>query len=355
MKMGWWRSTGLCTALAALALMASTPDASAQDVDGDCRCVDADGDAIDNCTCFVMPDFVMPDIPDIPQVMAFGPDGAGVWSMRATRPRLGVTVSTDQDDSYDGQGARVTDVMEDGPADEAGIREGDVITSVAGRSLFTPLEDDLEEDLDLDESIPVQRLLAITRDLEPGESVEVEYLRDGSAMTTTVEVQDLAGMWGRWAAEFGPRMEQFRYEFRPRMERFRQELRPQMEQLREQIREQTRDLDLNIEELRELDGMERIVIARSGSAARYGLRLTELTPGLGDYFGTDEGVLVTDVDEDSALGLRPGDVILQVGDREATSPSRVGRILATYDDDESVTFRVLREGADIEVVGRLGG
>jgi len=66
-------------------------------------------------------------------------------------------------------------------------------------------------------------------------------------------------------------------------------------------------------------------------------------------------VLISDIDEDSPLGLRPGDVILRVGDREATSPERVRRILESYGDDESVTFRVRRQGSELDVLGRLGG
>jgi S1-C subfamily serine protease len=287
--------------------------------------VDGDGNAIDNCACFV--------VPDVPRIMAFGRNGDFSWPSPPNRPRLGVTVTTDQGADLDVQGARVGTVMEDGPAEDAGIREGDVITHVDGRSLLEPLDADIEEDFDLDESVPVQRLLAIARELEPGETVEVRYLRDGQAMTATLEVQELGAAWGAWARDF------------------QEELRPQMEELQERLR--TRDLDVDRQRARVLDRSRSIPVG-PGTASG-GLRLTELTPGLGDYFGTDQGVLVTDVDEDSALGLRAGDVILRVGDREATSPERVRRVLASYEPGESVTFRVRRQGSEIDVLGRLGG
>jgi len=332
MKTGWWRKMGWGTAFAALTLLVWVPAASAQLNGQDCRCVDSDGNAIENCTCFVVP-----EVPDIEALMALGggPDFDFDFDFAAARPRLGVTVSSDQDDALDAQGALVTDVMEDGPADEAGIREGDIITSVGGQSLFAPLSSDAEEDFDLDASLPVQRLLGIARELDPGEAVEVAYLRDGQTRTATVEAQDLAGMWGAWGRNF------------------RAEIMPQMEQLRERLREQSFDLERNRRDVRVFQGRGPFV--QTPGAARYGLEMVELTPGLGSYFGTEEGVLVSDVDEDSAFGLLPGDVILRVGDRDATSPERVRRMLDSYGDDEEVTFRVRRQGSEIDVLGRLGG
>jgi len=52
--------------------------------------------------------------------------------------------------------------------------------------------------------------------------------------------------------------------------------------------------------------------------------------GLADYFGTSEGVLVSDVHEDSTLGLEPGDVILDIDGREAIDPAQVRRILERF-------------------------
>jgi hypothetical protein len=70
-------------------------------------CVDSDGNAIENCTCFVVP-----DLPDLENLFAFGTNGDCDFSFANTRPRLGVTVSTGQDDALDAQGALVTDVMD---------------------------------------------------------------------------------------------------------------------------------------------------------------------------------------------------------------------------------------------------
>ena len=317
-----WRKLGWCATVAALLLVTQVSGASAQEID-DCRCVDRDGNAIENCTCFVMPDVERLFAPGIG-------DGFGM-AFSPARPRLGVTVSTDQDGALDAQGARVTDVMDDGPADEAGIQAGDIITSVAGLSLLEPLPGDAEEDFDLDRSIPVQRLLAIARDLEPGQAVTVEYLRDGQGTSTDLEAEDLARVWGMNVREL---------------------IRPEMDELRERLREQRNDPDRGRRDVRII--RERMPGLGVPGTARFGLELIQLTPGLGAYFGTEEGVLVTDVSAESELGLQAGDVLLRVGDREATSPERVRRILASYGGDEDVALRVRRQGREIDVLGRLG-
>ena len=180
MKTGWSSATGRILALSAFAVAVAASPVAAQQSSTDCRCVDRDGDQIERCTCFRMP-----RVEGLLRGLSFAD----------TRPRLGISVSTSQGAELDAQGARVTQVLEDGPADDAGIREDDVITRIDGQSLFDPLPGDAEDDFDLDESIPVQRLLAIARQLEPGQEAEIEYLRDGEARSTSVEAEDLSESW----------------------------------------------------------------------------------------------------------------------------------------------------------------
>ena len=85
-----------------------------------------------------------------------------------------------------------------------------------------------------------------------------------------------------------------------------------------------------------------------------GLEVIEMKPGLGSYFGTDVGVLVTEVDEGSTLGLEPGDVVVKVGDREVDTPESLRRILERFAGDEEITFEIRRQGRDTTVTGRLG-
>ena len=330
MKRGWMKRVGWIVAVGALVVVAWPERGSAtvqQQDDAECRCVDASGDPIEDCTCFRLPPFEM----------AFAPFSA--------RPRLGISVSTDQAASLDAEGARVTSVLEDGPAEVAGLQLGDVITGNDGRSLLEPLEPEVEEELDLDESLPVQRLLSIARGLEAGQAVAIEYLRDGQRLTTTAEARELTA--GSYAYAYGIEADR---------------MRADAERVREQVREMRdgmRDLEFRFDDpsgagVRFFGGGDAPWVIGPLGSSRYGIQLVELNEGLGSYFGVTQGVLVTEVDEDSTLGLRPGDVILRIGEREVTTPDRALQLLATYAADEDINFRVRRNGVETNVLGRIG-
>jgi membrane-associated protease RseP (regulator of RpoE activity) len=312
----------------ALTMSAPTTGTAAQQTRDDCRCVDADGNAIADCTCF-----------RAPRLEAMAPFVLGMG-----RPRLGINVSPEQTSELDAQGAEVTNVLEDGPAWDAGIREGDVITAIDGQSLFDPLPGDREDDFDLDQSIPVQRLLVLARELEPGEDVEVTYLRGGEERSATVTAEDLTDRTFGYVPGNIPGFD--------------------AERLRDQLRGLNEDLprfqwrgpgpgDPNVSILR---GAPGTALFFDGSRfGRFGLELVELNAGLGQYFGTEQGTLVVNVSEDSQLGLQPGDVILRIGDRPADTPDRVLRILGSYGADEDIPIHVRRNGREVSVMGRLGG
>jgi putative serine protease PepD len=77
----------------------------------------------------------------------------------AQHPIMGVSL----DPAYDGPGARIRALNPaDGPAAEAGLRPGDVVTAVAG-----------------DRTLDAEELIVDIRSFAPGERVTVTYIRDG--------------------------------------------------------------------------------------------------------------------------------------------------------------------------------
>lgn len=230
-----------------------------------------------------------------------------VYTFTAGRPRIGVTVDIRPDKDTDRHGARISAVMDDGPAAEAGLKEGDIITRFNGVALGGLKADDD------DESGPAAKLLELARKLEPGDTVAVEYRRGTDTGKTKLVARDV----GRMA--FG---RNFHFEM-PEMPRLR--MGP--------------------------EGMPRMPLMLEGRPGEFsfsfrrhgGLDLAELSPELGEYFGAREGLLVLRTPKDSASELRAGDVILTIDGRRPTSEAHAHRILGSYDAGESARLEIMRK------------
>ena len=255
----------------------------------------------------------------------FGGEGPGfAWAVG--RPRLGVMVNTRANPETDRYGALIEEVTPGGPAAKAGIEEGDIITSLAGESLLSG-----SESYDEDESPPGMRLIERAQNLERGDTVTVELRRDGE----TISVELVAGEFdGPLAYSFGDSAFSFN------------------ENLLEKSA-QMRDLAVRLRELPDVEVRAPETFALRLGARLPGLELVSLNPQLGEYFGTDDGVLVVAVPENSELGLEAGDVIEAIDGRDVKSPSHAMRILRSYDADEEVTFTIIRKETERSVTGRV--
>lgn len=240
-----------------------------------------------------------------------------IWTSEA-RPRLGIWVHGEANPETDRYGALVDGVMKGGPADKAGIKEGDVITQMDGGSLLSG-----DEQYDEELSAPGQRLVERSREFERGDTITVEYRRDGETATTDLVIGEFEG----------PFVYNFEGEM-PHIER--------MEQWAERLSE--------LPEVR-VSGPQTFALRLS--AHWPGLELASLNPQLGEYFGAEEGVLVLSVPEDSQLNLKAGDVIQSIDGRKVKSPSHAMRILRSYEADEEVTFDIVRKERHMSVSGKV--
>ena len=208
-------------------------------------------------------------------------------------------------------GALVMAVTPGSPAEEAGVMAGDVVTGFNGDSLV---------DDDLDPRVASRRatrsLIERSRDLEDGERVVLEIARDGSAKSIVLVARE--------------------FEIDP------------------VIVGQLEDLKLP-------DGSHMAwafpkLGARSWFFPRAWLEmeLVALNPELGEYFGADRGVLVVKGPAgDDSLGLKSGDVIVRIGDREVRSPEHAMRILRSYEPEEELVLQIVRHKRSQTLTGTV--
>lgn len=212
------------------------------------------------------------------------------------------------------RGARVVDVVDDGPAAGGGVREGDVVLSWNGESVEGALH--------------LQRLV---RETPPERSVPLALFRDGERLETEVTVGERPGP----SAALRSLDDEEREEIRLRLE----EARQHAEEARQRAREgRQRARELRVRSLR----------AAHLSGPRIGVRLSSLTDQLGGYFGLDgdDGALVVRVEDDSpadSSGLRAGDVIVSVDGEAVEDPGDVARRIRRA-AGRSVDVEILRRG-----------
>jgi S1-C subfamily serine protease len=241
------------------------------------------------------------------------------------RARLGIKVSLRPRET-DSLGAYVDAVTPGGPADEAGIRSGDIITRLDGKSV---LAGGAAESGDRErQSLPGLRLIELAARLEPGDTVPVEYLRGTERRTVSVVMADEPDLVTRDG-------NRFTFDFREPRAVAGARVVPSP------------------------DLMERLEVAgphwQFFSGTPLGrLELAPLNADLGRYFGTAEGVLVISAPKDSALGLKGGDVVLRVDGREPSGPSHLLRILRSYDAGETFKLDIMRDRKRQTVTARIG-
>lgn len=241
------------------------------------------------------------------------------------RARLGVIVDMHASDA-DSIGATLQSVTPGGPAAKAGLRSGDIITRIDGKSLTA--NDNARSGAD--ESLPGVRLVEYAAQLQPNDTISVEYRRIGARHTATLVTGDEPLL----TMEVFPGGGDFNFKVPGglTMERtpFRGMIRGE-----------------------QLPGGAMSYSLAFGGGALADLELAPLNPDLGHYFGTAEGVLVINVPKESTLGLKGGDVILGIDGRKATGPGSLLRILRSYDPGDSFKLDIMRNKTRTTVTGKL--
>jgi membrane-associated protease RseP (regulator of RpoE activity) len=190
------------------------------------------------------------------------------------------------------EGVEVAGVSPGGPAEQAGIRTGDVLVAVDGQALRRSGDRNAS-----------QQLVDFMRGVEPGRAVMVDYLRDGKKRTATVT-----------AAPAEP---------------------PIVRVLRERrIGSVGEGMPMPMPGVEGIFGPER---------AFPSLEFVPVTPKLGAYFGTDKGLLVVRAPAGKGLPLEEGDVLQTIDGRTPESPGHAFRILHSYQPGEKVKLGVLRQ------------
>src|SRR6266852_3456131 len=219
-----------------------------------------------------------------------------VYSFSGNRGRIGVIVNTAASADSDKIGARIDGVTPGGPAAKAGLKAGDIITKFNGTSL-AGVRAESE-----DESGPGMKLVQLAHELDPGDTVQVEYRRGGDSKKATLVAEEVDGS----AFTFSPGAM----------------VMPPMTPMPE------------------FEGHGFSFCFGEGWCD---LNLVRLNPDLGEYFGTTEGLLVVKAPADSSLPLKSGDVILSIGGRKPTTVEHAMRILRSYDTGETVSIEIMRK------------
>jgi len=210
---------------------------------------------------------------------------------------LGVGLAPVSDDIADSlglsrdRGEIVQNVQDDSAADRAGLMPGDIITQINGQEVNSD-----------------QTVIFLIANLQPGDTAEIEVLREGQPVMVT--------------ATLGKRPSE------------------------DELREQAQTFDPDSDEPMDPDQTDDLI------AEKLGLQVIELTPQIARRLGADEdttGMVVAAVDPSSDAGrkgLRRGDIILSVNYNSVASVDGLRTQITSAEEAgrESLLLRIQRRG-----------
>ncbi|HET7456766.1 MAG TPA: PDZ domain-containing protein [Gemmatimonadaceae bacterium] len=321
-------------------------------------------------------------------------DEEEVRAARRDRAVLGLTVNA-SGSRRDTLGALVTSLATDGPAEKAGLVEGDRIAAINGVDLRTASEDAGDQ---WASGVKLNRFYREMHKVKAGQTVELRVFSAGQPRTVRITAGKAGdvykesgkrgmrgffggggdGDWGGFEPMIAPvppvppmapmpgrvpmSMSFDGGDFTLVAPRIAEELRAKLRALdlsdRDVVRLRTttpRALRIGGDDMADDDGMQTTVTRRGGgrmnmslsgsggTLALPGLRLTRVNGDLASYFGagSEGGLLVTSVSGSSWDGLREGDVIVKVNG-DAVSAGRRSRL--DIDTREKNELEVIRKG-----------
>ncbi len=225
-------------------------------------------------------------------------------SNKSGGPFLGVNMQELDDELRKGldvkakNGVLITEVIEGGPAQEAGIEDGDIIVEFNGRNVDSPSE-----------------LRELVEGVDVGDTVEVKLLRENKTKTIAVTIGEYPDDEESWSF-------------------------------------------LTPDHLEWIEDGKHAFIGAFGRG-RLGVHVTDLNEDLGPYFGVKEGegVLVLDVTQGSAgekMGIKAGDVITEVGGGEVGSTVDLKEAVGEIEEGDEFDVVVVRSKKNITLKGEMG-
>lgn len=240
----------------------------------------------------------------------------------ADKPWLGILLTTTD------EGVEINSVMEGSPAERAGLRAGDLITSVDGRDLTDP-----------------ESRGGLLDDKKPGDRVRFTVIREGKEERLRARLDSHPG---RVEFELDEDMGAFG---------MAGNVLGNLGSLR------------SLESLKKLEGLKglsylplfdcddddapcnpTILSFLTRSKPRLGVVLESLSPQLAEFFEVSEGhgMLVKEVLEDSVAeraGLKAGDVLLEIDDTKITNLGDVREALREIEKGDAIRVEVMRRGS----------
>ncbi len=211
--------------------------------------------------------------------------------------RIGLSIEDVADNDAADEGALVRDVRANSPAASAGFADGDVIVEFDGERVRS-----------------ARQLTRLVQDTPSGRTVGAAVLRDGRRVELEVTPES-SGVFGSVLAT------------------------------------------PNVNIVSGSAGLApSIYFGANRGPAQLGVSVQELSSQLADYFGVDDGVLVSRVDEDSVAseaGLQAGDVITSVDGRAVGDNDSLRRRLSATGPGEDVSIGLTRAGRELELTATI--